>query len=50
MATTVEKFLEGFVTKKFIQEFDEQEALSKQKVKEARAKIEAFEVEIPKSE
>jgi hypothetical protein len=38
------------VTEKVIQEFIEQEALSKQQVKASRAKIEAFEAEFPRSE
>jgi hypothetical protein len=42
--------LEGPVIEKVIQEFVEQEALAKQQVKVARAKIKAFEVELPRSE
>jgi hypothetical protein len=33
-----------------IQEFSEKEALVKQQVKESRARLENFEVELPKSE
>jgi hypothetical protein len=35
---------------KIIQEFVEQEALAKQQVEVARAKLEAFEAELPRSE
>jgi hypothetical protein len=45
----VEQRLEGPVTEKVIQEFVEQEALMKQQIKAARAKIEAFEAELPRS-
>jgi hypothetical protein len=47
VVTTVEQCLEGIVTEKVIQEFVEQEALAKQQVEAAQAKLEAFEVEIP---
>jgi hypothetical protein len=50
VVTTVEQHLEGPVTEQVIQEFPEQEALAKQQVKVARAKIEAFEEILPKSE
>jgi hypothetical protein len=50
VVTTVEQRLEGPVTEKVIQEFVEQEAPTKQLVEAARAKLEAFEVELPKSE
>jgi hypothetical protein len=50
MVTTVEKSLEGPVTEKLIQEFTEQEALAKQQFKATRAKLEAFEAELPRSE
>jgi hypothetical protein len=43
VVATVEQCLEGPVTEKVIQEFIEQEALAKQQVEVARAKIEAFE-------
>jgi hypothetical protein len=43
VVTTVEQCLEGHITEKVIQEFVEQEALEKHKV-------EAFEVEFPRSE
>jgi hypothetical protein len=38
------------VTEKTIQEFIKQEALAKQQVKAARAKLEAFEAELPRLE
>jgi hypothetical protein len=46
----VEQCLEGLVTDKVIQEFVEQEALAKQQVEAARAKLKAFEAELPRSE
>jgi hypothetical protein len=46
----VEQRLEGLVTKKIIQEFTEKEAMVKQQVEVARANIEAFEAEFPRSE
>jgi hypothetical protein len=46
----VEQLLEGPVTEKVIQEFIEQEALAKQQVKVARAKLEAFKAALPRSE
>jgi hypothetical protein len=49
MVTTVEQCLEGLVAENVIQEFTEQEALEKQKVEVARAKLEAFEAELPRS-
>jgi hypothetical protein len=42
----MEQCLEGPVIEKFIQEFTEQEALVKQQVEAAQAKLEAFEVEL----
>jgi hypothetical protein len=42
--------LEGPITKTVIQEFVKQEALAKQQVKAALAKIKAFEEELPRSE
>jgi len=42
--------LEGPVIEAVIQEFIEQEALAKQQVKAARAKIKDFEAELPRSE
>jgi hypothetical protein len=45
----VEQCLEGPVTEKMIQEFTEQEALAKQQVEAARAKLEAFEGALPRS-
>jgi hypothetical protein len=50
VVTIVEQRLEGPVTEKFIQEFVEQEALEKQQVEAARAKLEAFKAEFPRSE
>jgi hypothetical protein len=50
VVTSVEQRLEGPVTEKVIQEFIEQEALAKQQVEAARAKLEAFEAELPRSE
>jgi chromosome segregation ATPase len=50
VVTMVEQRLEGPVTEKVIQEFTEQEALAKQQVEAARAKLEAFEAEFPRSE
>jgi hypothetical protein len=50
VVTTVEQCLEGPVTEKVIQEFTEQEALVKQQVEAARAKLEAFEAVLPRSE
>jgi hypothetical protein len=47
---TVEQHLEGPVTEQLIQEFVEQEDLVKQQVKETRAKLEAFEAALPRSE
>jgi hypothetical protein len=47
LVATVEQCLEGLVTKQVIQEFFEQEAMEKKKVKSARAKHEAFEVMFP---
>jgi hypothetical protein len=38
------------VIEKFIQEFTEREALGRKQVEEARAKIEAFEADLPKLE
>jgi DNA anti-recombination protein RmuC len=50
VVTTVEQCLEGPVTEQVIQEFTEQEALAKQQVEAARAKLEAFEAVFPRSE
>jgi hypothetical protein len=47
---TAEQCLEGPVAKKVIQEFTEKQSLEKQQVKEARAKLEAFEVALPRFE
>jgi hypothetical protein len=50
VVTIVEQRLEGPVTEQLIQEFTEQEALVKQQVEAARAKLEAFEGAFPRSE
>jgi hypothetical protein len=50
MVMIVEQPLEGLVTEQVIQEFTEQEALAKQQVEAARAKLEAFEAALPRSE
>jgi hypothetical protein len=44
----VEQHLEGLVIEKVIQEFTEQEALVKQQVEEAQAKLEGFEATLPR--
>jgi hypothetical protein len=48
--TIVEQHLEGLVTEQLIQEFTEQEALTKKQVEAAQANLEAFEVVFPRSE
>jgi hypothetical protein len=48
--TAVEQCLEGPVNEAVIQEFIEQEALAQQQVEAARAKLEDFEAELPRSE
>jgi hypothetical protein len=50
MVMTMEQRLEGLVTEQLIQEFAKQEALMKKQVEAARAKLEAFEGALPKSE
>jgi hypothetical protein len=50
VVATVEQCLEGPVTEKLIQEFTKQEDLTKQQVESARAKLEAFESSLPRSE
>jgi hypothetical protein len=50
VVSIVEQHLEGPVTEKVIQEFIEQEALVKQQVEASRAKLEAFEAVLPRSE
>jgi chromosome segregation ATPase len=50
VVTTVEQHLEGPVNDAVIQEFIEQEAKAQQQVKEARATLEDFEAELPRSE
>jgi hypothetical protein len=47
---TIEQCLEGPVSNSLIQEFVEQEEVAKQQVKEARAKLEAFKVDLPREE
>jgi hypothetical protein len=47
---TVEQCLEGPVTEQVIHDFSKKEALAKQQVEVARANLEAFEVEFPRSE
>jgi hypothetical protein len=48
MAT--KKCLEGLVNEAIIQEFTGKEAVVQQQVEVARAKIEVFEIDLPKSE
>jgi hypothetical protein len=50
VVATVEQCLEGPFIEKMIQEFVEQEAQVKKQVEAARAKLEAFEVALPRSE
>jgi paraquat-inducible protein B len=50
LVATVQQCLEGSVTQQVIQEFTKQEALVKQQVEAARAKIKAFEAVLPRSE
>jgi hypothetical protein len=50
LVATMEQHLEGPVTEQVIQEFAEKEALARQQVEVSRAKIEAFEAALPKSE
>ena len=50
LAAIVEQHLEGPVTEQVIQEFTKQVALAKKQVEAARAKLEAFEVVLPRSE
>jgi hypothetical protein len=47
---SAEKCLEGLVNDTLIQEFIEQEATTKQQVEVAQAKLEAFEVDLVRSE
>jgi hypothetical protein len=49
VVTMVEQQLEGPLIKKVIQEFVEEEALAKQQVEAAQAKLEAFETKLPRS-
>jgi hypothetical protein len=50
VVTIVEQHLEGPVTEQVLQEFTEQEALVKQQVEAAQAKLEAFKALFPRSE
>ena len=50
VVNTTEKHLEGPVSNALIQEFAKQEAVAKQQVEAARAKLEAFEAELPREE
>jgi hypothetical protein len=47
---TVVQRMQGPVTEQVLQEFIEQESLAKQQVEAARAKLEAFEAKLPRSE
>jgi hypothetical protein len=47
---TAKQCLEGHVNEVFIQEFVEQEAMEQKQVEAARANLEAFEEELPRSE
>jgi hypothetical protein len=50
LVATVEQCMEGLVTEQVIQEFTEHEALVKQQVEAAQAKIEAFKGVFPRFE
>jgi len=50
VVTTAEQCLERPINDAIIQEFVEQEAMEQQQVEAAQAKIEAFEVELPRLE
>jgi hypothetical protein len=50
VVSVTEQCLEGPVNDAVIQEFTEQEATTKQQVEAARAKLEAFEVELVRPE
>jgi len=50
VVNTTEKHLEGPVSNELIQEFTEQEEVAKQQVEIAQAKLEAFEVDLPREE
>jgi hypothetical protein len=50
VVTLVEQRLEGPMNEEFLQDFSEKEALMKQQVEEARARLKDFEVELPKLE
>ena len=47
VSTTAEQCLEGPINDAVIQEFVEQEVIAQQQVKASRAKLEAFEAELP---
>ena len=46
----MEKYMEGPVIEQVIQEFVDQEAIANQQFEASRAKLEAFEAALPKSE
>ena len=48
--TTVEQRLEGPINEAIIQEFTEQEVMAQKQVEASRAKLEAFEAELVRSE
>jgi hypothetical protein len=50
VVATIEQHLEGLVNEVVIQEFTKQEALAQQQVEVARAKLEAFEAQLPRPE
>jgi hypothetical protein len=50
VVTAIEQCLEGLVNEAVIQEFIEQEVVAQQQVEEARAKLDDFEVELPRVE
>jgi hypothetical protein len=50
VVTAAEQHLEGPINDAVIQEFAEQEVMAQQQVQAARAKLEAFEVELPRPE
>ena len=50
VVTAAEQRLEGPVNEAVIQDFTEKEAMAQQQVKSSRAKIEAFESKLPRSE
>jgi hypothetical protein len=50
VVTVAEQRLEGPINEAVIQEFVEQEVMAQQQVEDARAKLEDFEAELPRSE